>query len=35
MKHNTIQLNSHISLESNNLNTNIKHIIYGGYMMMK
>jgi len=33
MKHNTIQLNSHISLESNNLNTNILNtLLYGGYI---
>ena len=33
MKHNTIQLNSHISLESNNLNTNLLNtLLYGGYI---
>lgn len=33
MKHNTIQLNSHISLESNNLNTNLLNtLLYGGYV---
>jgi len=33
MKHNTIQLNSHISLESNNLNTNLLNtLLNGGYI---
>ncbi len=33
MKHNTIQLNSHISLESNNLNTKLLNtLLYGGYI---
>ena len=36
MKHNTVQLNSHISLESNNLNTHLLNtLLYGGILMMK